>query len=101
MSIKISYDDLQILCKYISDDSFTKQLYDFLTESKDDYYFYGYKPLDAKYFEITIPQLEKILAELSRVNRKHQTLYEIINEVYQAGITTNQKSVFLYGRNRA
>ena len=100
MSIKISYDDLQILPKHISDDSFTKQLYAFLKEKKDDYYFYGYQPLDAKYLEITITQLEKILKEISRINRKHPTLYETINEVYQAGITTKQTSVFLYGRYR-
>jgi len=100
MSIKISYDDLQILCKHTSDDSFTKQLYTFLKDKKDDYYFYGYQPLDVSYLKITIPQLEKILAELSGINQKHLTLYETINEVYPAGITTNQTSVFLYGRDR-
>ena len=92
---------MQILCKHTSDDSFAKQLYDYLKEKKDDYYFYGYQPLDVSYLEITIIQLERILAELSRVNKKHQTLHETINEVYQAGITTNQTSVVLYGRNRA
>jgi len=101
MSIKISYDDLNILSKYISDDSFAKQLYDYLKNKKDDYYFYGYQPLDVSYLKITISQLEKILAELSRVNKKHPTLHETINEIYRAGITTNQTSVFLYGRNRA
>jgi len=101
MSIKIPYDDLQILLKYISDDSFAKQFYDYLKDKKDDYYFYGYQPLDASYLEITISQLEKILADISRVNKKHPALYETINEIYQAGITTNQTSVFLYGRNRA
>ena len=100
MSIKISYDDLQILLKYISDDLFAKQIHNFLKEKKDDYYFYGYEPLDAKYLEITISQLGKIIEELSRINRKHPTLYETINEVYQAGVTTKQTSVFLYGRNR-
>jgi len=101
MSIKIPYDDLQILCKHISDELFAKQLYDYLKDKKDNYYFYGYEPLDVSYLEITIPQLEKILANISRVNKKHLTLYETINEIYQAGITTNQTSVFLYGRNRA
>ena len=101
MSIKISSNDLKVLSKHLQDGLFTKQLCEFLKEAKDDYYFYGYEPLDVKYLEITIPHLERILAELSRVNKKHPTLYETINEVYQAGITTNQKSVFLYGRNRA
>jgi len=100
MSIKISYQDLQILCKYISDNNLTEQLYTFLKEKKDDYYFYGYQPLDVKYLEITITQLEKILKEISQINRKHPTLHEIINEVCQVGITPNQTSVFLYRRNR-
>ena len=103
MSIKILLKDLKTLSDESSESNtqFIQQLNDFLRVKKDDYYFYGYQPLDVPYLEITIKQLGEILRETYRINRKHPSLHEIINEVYQAGVTTNQTSVFLYGRCRS
>jgi hypothetical protein len=91
MSIKITLDDLKNISKHITDEKFQEQLNDFLTDSKDDYYFYGYEPLDAKYLKINIIQLGNLLQTISGQN--YTSLFEVINEVYQAGFLTNQQSV--------
>lgn len=97
MAIKISVDDLQNIPKYISDEKLRKKVCTFIHDLKDDYYFYGYLPLDVKYLRITITQLGNILTQISK---KASSIHQTINEVYQAGFLTSQQSVFLYGRHR-
>jgi len=104
MKTDLTFENLQeIQNGFSSGELFSNEFGNFLKDKKDDYYFYGYKPYDVPYLEITIIQLEKILETLLRTNRKHSSedhyfLIRNVIEVLQASIITEQKSVFLYGR---
>lgn len=97
MSIKITENNLMELLKNIPEGKLESELRDFMQDIQDDYYFYGYTPLDPKYIEITIIQLGKILKGISDTK---STIYQIVNEIYQAGFLTDQQVVYLYGRKR-
>ena len=105
MNTDLTFDDFKTLENILvnanfDDDTFMVDFNDFLKERKDDYYYYGYESKDTKYIEIKNSQLEKILRELSRVNRKYPHLFKCINSFYQFGRATHQESGFLFGRNR-
>ncbi len=97
MSVKISRHDLKILLEHLAGTAkLARQLRFFLAEERDDYYFYGTKPLCAQYIVVAIHQLGHVCPAL----KKHHSLCEIIRGVYNAGIQTRQQSIFLYGRDR-
>ena len=101
MTTKISHNDLQIISSCltsIKDDEFTQLLSEFLKDKKDDYYFSGREPIDAKNLEISITQLERIISYVD--SRQYDSIHKNLNFVYQSAIGSFQKLVFLYGRTR-
>ena len=94
MRIEITHKELESILLNETHSEFQERCKNFLVNPKEDYYCYGYIPLDAQFLEISMEQLKEI--------RSHNTSqFDIINAVYQAGKITGQSSVYLYGRDRA
>ncbi len=101
MRADFSFGDLQKIPSLLTnfkDSTFALELNDFLKGKKDDYYFYGHEPYDAKYLEIGIVQLERIIAYVDELD--YPRLHASLNITYRYAIAAEMKSVFLYGRAR-
>jgi|APSaa5957512535_1039671.scaffolds.fasta_scaffold17455_2 hypothetical protein len=100
MAIKLSREDLELMVTGLSsyNFAFAQSFQDFLKKQNTHYYFSGREP-SVSYLKITIIQIEKILADISKTGKKYSALRDVINQVYQAGKITCQDSIFLYGRN--
>jgi len=101
MSFHLTQADLMIISDSLTnykDDEFVEELNEFVSKNYDDYYFYCRETTIENFMEITITQLGRIISYVD--SREFSALNDLLNAVYQGGLLTGQKSLFLYGRKK-